>query len=639
MSLINYKFANFFDTEILEGISAGATSIKVTPTDALVLPPVGAGEQIQLTLWDGKHDPEIVGVTENLQTGTMTVIRAQEDTTAFAWPAGTQVACTLTAEVINSALEAYFDIGIVLDENFLPLSGGTLTGPLLLPPIDPVSPNEATRRAYVDAILGNKLPLTGGTMSGDINMNENHIFGLPTPTADGEPATKGYVDSQVTEGSSELIDRMDDENGHLTSAGTDVAYTVIPNQSVGVNEDGFRISFRPHVTNGVDPTLQVGTAPAVPINGKPGVKIGEGALLANFPYSFVYSSAQVAWLIDGSYDVVALSKITTKELTTVEKLTSSGLVDFSPVTSHMFLPRGTTAQRWVGSVEVPLLGGELRENSTLKRLERYDLEHATWLPQGSVLARVSGFISTPDGANPDTHIVLSWQEALLTDAEGNAVRHGPGTTTINSSNSAVVDGLDTGARAANTDYYVWLISNGTLIKGILHASNVSPPITPTGYTFMVPVGWQRTDATNKFFRIKQLGRKAQYIVGTNPSTVRTFAVGAQTSSYGTVTISMVDRSLAGLCPPRTVAVDVFASGRAGGGGTQGVVVAPNTSWGGTNRGPEGPSQQIFPISIYAATASAGFATIVLEAHSLAWAADNNASAVGAILGWEDNVPC
>lgn len=38
------------------------------------------------------------------------------------------------------------------------------------------------------------LPLSGGTMTGDIDMNENTISGLPLPETDNEAANKAYVD-------------------------------------------------------------------------------------------------------------------------------------------------------------------------------------------------------------------------------------------------------------------------------------------------------------------------------------------------------------------------------------------------------------------------------------------------------------
>lgn len=45
---------------------------------------------------------------------------------------------------------------------------------------------------------GNGLPLAGGTMQGAINMGNNAINNLPTPSASTDAATKGYVDTTVS---------------------------------------------------------------------------------------------------------------------------------------------------------------------------------------------------------------------------------------------------------------------------------------------------------------------------------------------------------------------------------------------------------------------------------------------------------
>lgn len=190
-----YKFANFIATELEEGISAGALEMSIPLAISELLPTLTGDEEIRLVLWDGQQDPEIVAVTDNPQTGTLTIERAKESTTAVAWAAGTQVKCVLTAEIINAALEAFFDLDAVLESAFLPLAGGVLTGPLTLSGA-PTAALHAASKLYVDSLLsGGFLALTGGTMSGAIAMAGNAITGLPSPSTTSAAATKGYVDS------------------------------------------------------------------------------------------------------------------------------------------------------------------------------------------------------------------------------------------------------------------------------------------------------------------------------------------------------------------------------------------------------------------------------------------------------------
>lgn len=80
---------------------------------------------------------------------------------------------------------------------------GNLGGSLLQKVADKASTAEA-----VAGVVANKyispatmkaaaLLLSGGVMSGTLNMNNNKITNLPTPTSNSEPATKGYVDGNA----------------------------------------------------------------------------------------------------------------------------------------------------------------------------------------------------------------------------------------------------------------------------------------------------------------------------------------------------------------------------------------------------------------------------------------------------------
>jgi microcystin-dependent protein len=294
MTTPNFVFGNFFNTELTAGISVSATTLLVPPSATLNLPILTSGQEARLVLWDGVIAPEIVACTANNQTGTLTVVRAQEGTTAQAWAAGTQVQSTITAEVINAALAAYFDFLVVLNASFLKLTGGTLTGPLILS-ADPTNPLGAATKQYADSIIGNKLPLAGGTMSGAINMNNNRILSLPAPTSSQEPTTKAYTDAIDTRLSKLFADR----SGSMVTAGSATAFTAASNTVFTALVDGIRVVVRFHADSGLAPTFQLDGLAAAALHCPAGTPAPVGMIKANIPVSLTYVASIPAWIVSG----------------------------------------------------------------------------------------------------------------------------------------------------------------------------------------------------------------------------------------------------------------------------------------------------------------------------------------------------
>lgn len=293
-----FVFANFLETELLEDITAGALTLHIPVAQAAKLPLYASSTQdARLVLWDGTNDPEIVKVTDNPQTGYLTVTRAQESTTSRAWPAGTQVVCALTAELINSALQAYFDHLTVLNANFLKLTGGTLTGALILSG-DPTTALQAATKQYADSVIGDKLPLAGGTMLGSINMNGNRVLNLPVPVATTEPVRKNEFDSHITDNAN----YANNTSGALSTAGTGTAYTVTPSgAAVSTPVDGMTFSARIHTTNDDAPTMAYSSIAAKPIRAVLGQTLPAHFLQAGIPYDFMYDLSSDSWLVRGAF--------------------------------------------------------------------------------------------------------------------------------------------------------------------------------------------------------------------------------------------------------------------------------------------------------------------------------------------------
>ena len=82
---------------------------------------------------------------------------------------------------------------------------GNLGGSLLQKVADKASTAEAAAGVLTNKYISPAtmkaaaLLLSGGVMSGTLDMNNNKITNLPTPTSSSEPATKGYVDGNRSE--------------------------------------------------------------------------------------------------------------------------------------------------------------------------------------------------------------------------------------------------------------------------------------------------------------------------------------------------------------------------------------------------------------------------------------------------------
>jgi hypothetical protein len=92
-----------------------------------------------------------------------------------------------------------------LPANFLPLTGGTLTGLLTLG-VAPSGPWDAATKKYVDdsittvnGTFGNYLPLIGGTLTGALTMGAGTAINLAAdPTSALQAVTKQYVDARFS---------------------------------------------------------------------------------------------------------------------------------------------------------------------------------------------------------------------------------------------------------------------------------------------------------------------------------------------------------------------------------------------------------------------------------------------------------
>lgn len=110
-----------------------------------------------------------------------------------------------------------------------------------------------------------------------------------------------------------------------------------------------------------------------------------------------------------------------------------------------------------------------------------------------------------------------------------------------SSGTAGAGGLDTGSLAANAQYYEWVIAQtgGASPAGLMSLSATAPTM-PAGYTLKARVGGGAiTDGSKNFYRIRQVGSTAWYVItpATNTSSVPEIASGSNSNVFTSTSVA------------------------------------------------------------------------------------------------------
>lgn len=194
--------------------------------------------------------------------------------------------------------------------------------------------------------------------------------------------------------------------------------------------------------------------------------------------------------------------------------------------SDLLLPTGA-----IGATK--LAPGAIHDQTEKTTLVDAD-EFLLWDSAATALKRVTranAFTSTAFGGARKLKILYATAATLTLDSEGivmlNPANAGlkfifAPTQTINITASGA-NGLDTGAEASNTWYYIWAISDGTNYRGLLSVSSTSPTM-PSGYTYKLLVGVVRNDGSSNFVPFYQYGDEVytaatQVLTNTAPGSI------------------------------------------------------------------------------------------------------------------------
>jgi hypothetical protein len=196
-------------------------------------------------------------------------------------------------------------------------------------------------------------------------------------------------------------------------------------------------------------------------------------------------------------------------------------------------------------------------------------------------------------------------------------------------------GLDTGTVAASTWYAIFVIS-GASGSAALFSTSATSPTLPSGYTYLARVGWCRTDASSHILWFLQQGRRAKWVVGTNPA-VALVIVSGFAGTYSLTSPTLTSVSISSFAPPTAASIRIVANGDWKNGGLANILVAPSMAWGGTNNGPSGSNGGSYPFcnGLTSGEVQSAF-DVELEGTMIAWASNATSGALSA-FGWEDNL--
>lgn len=276
-----------------------------------------------------------------------------------------------------------------------------------------------------------------------------------------------------------------------------------------------------------------------------------------------------------------------------------------------------------------------RYNSTLVQPEWSD--GVSWYPIGAqpVASGFKNLSITNNAGTPNTSITFAADALTVETSAGTEYRLSSFAATIDCTVTGA-NGLDAGGLANTTWYSIWAIYNPTTGTAAgLASTSATAPTLPAGYTAQARFGWMRTDGSAHFMRTLQYGRIAQYIVGTNPSVARTINNGPA-GTYSVTSPTLTTVSITSFVPTTASRIHVAVENLFQNSAISSVLVAPNTAWGGTFRGPRGSAGQVYPLWIDNGSGVGYSDWLTLEATTIAWA---SSAAGGAIvcLGWEDNL--
>ena len=243
-------------------------------------------------------------------------------------------------------------------------------------------------------------------------------------------------------------------------------------------------------------------------------------------------------------------------------------------------------------------------------------------------------LTNTTSSTPASQITPTADAVVVQNNSGSTIRilnYAPGVT---STAATGANGLDSGSVAPSTWYYFYAIYNASsaTAAGLLSKSATSPTL-PSGYTYSALLGAFLTDGSSNLLWILQKGRRAQYVLGTNP-TASLLVSHATAGTYSSTSPTLASISIAAYVPPIATSAYFMATTCYNNATNAAILLAPNVNWGGSNNGPAGSNLNAAWPLFYSPAASNSFSlSMEVESTAVGWASSAAGGACG-ILGWE-----
>ena len=173
------------DVTLPEVVAAGDSGF-MTGADKTKLDGIAAGAQVNVATNLSQAADESGGIEIRSSTGTNTTI-------PMAAPSTQDGLMSKSDKSKLNGIAVGAEVNVQSDWNAAVGDAAILNKPTI-----PSATSDLTNDSGFITADATKLPLAGGTMSGDIAMGTNKVTGLGTPSASGDAATKGYVDTQIS---------------------------------------------------------------------------------------------------------------------------------------------------------------------------------------------------------------------------------------------------------------------------------------------------------------------------------------------------------------------------------------------------------------------------------------------------------